>query len=147
MYVRLTNGGRTTKFWQIKEFRKNWLVKYMYIDIFTAMNTPRRSPTEILRQITNIKRMEPGKLCFMRQGKEGPYYNHQYREGGRAFSRYVPRDQVETVRQNTEDYEKFQSLVEQYAAEIIAATRAERLGSKKKSHMTSSRRKTGNSKG
>ena len=111
------------------------------------MNTSLPTPAEILRQIAHIDRMEPGKLCVMRPGKEGAYYNHQYREDGRAFSVYVPRDQVEAVRQNTENYQAFQTLVDQYAKGIVAVTRAERLEGKKKQRILSLRRRTGNSKG
>jgi len=111
------------------------------------MNTPHPTPAELLRQIANIDRMEPGKLCVLRQGKEGAYYNHQYREDGRAHSVYVPRDQAETVRRNTENYGTFQALVAQYAGEVVAATRAERRDGKKKRLRVSSRPKTGNSRG
>lgn len=111
------------------------------------MNTSNPSPAEILRQIAQIDCMEPGKLCVMRQGKEGPYYNHQYREDGQAFSRYVPRDQVEAVQQNTANYQTFQALVEKYAQSIVDATRAERLEGKKKRPPAFSRPKARNSKG
>jgi hypothetical protein len=111
------------------------------------MNTTPSTPAEILRQIAHIDRMEPGKLCIMREGKSGAYFNHQYRENGRARSVYVSRDQVEAVRENTENYGKFQSLVEQYAGQIVAETRAERLGAKKKRPPSSSPCKMRNSKG
>lgn len=110
------------------------------------MNTSHRSPTEVLHQISQIKSMEPGKLCVMRPGKEGSYYNHQYREGGRAFSRYVPRDQVEAVRRNTANYQAFQALVEQYAQGVVAATRTERMEGKKKRPMASSQPRARNSR-
>ena len=90
------------------------------------------APVGILRQIAAIERMEPGKLCVIGQGKEGPYYNLQCRENGKSVSRYVPRDQVEAVQENTENYRSFQKLADQYAQEIIARTRAERLAGKKK---------------
>ena len=139
--------GRTTSFGIAEDYRRNSLAKYIYMNILPGMNTTPPAPAEILRQIAHIQRMEPGKLCVMRPGKEGAYYNHQYREEGRAFSDYVPRDQVETIRRNTENYRTFQALVAQYAGEVVAVTRAERLGSKKKPPRASSRRKTGNSKG
>jgi hypothetical protein len=90
------------------------------------------TPVGLLHQIAGIQRMEPGKLCVMGQGKAGPYYNLQCREQGRPVSRYVPRDQVDTVRQNTENYRTFQALVERYAQAIIAQTRDERLSAQKK---------------
>ncbi|PYJ05798.1 MAG: hypothetical protein DME25_07790 [Verrucomicrobia bacterium] len=87
---------------------------------------------QILRQITQIQHMEPGKLCIMRQGPKGPYYNLQWREQGKAFSRYVPADQVEVVAQHTVNYQTFQDLVCQYAQLIIERTRAERAAGFKK---------------
>ena len=94
----------------------------------------KQPPTaQILQQIAQIQLMEPGKLCVMRQGPNGPYYNLQWREQGKAVSRYVPNDQVEWVAQHTANYQTFQSLVGQYAQLIIERTRAERsAGFKKK---------------
>ena len=89
--------------------------------------------SQILQQIAQIQQMEPGKLCVMRHGPNGPYYNLQCREHGKTLSRYVPADQVELVAQHTANYQKFQGLVSQYAQHIIAQTRAERAtGLKKK---------------
>ena len=88
---------------------------------------------QLLHRIAQIQHMEPGKLCVMRQGPNGPYHNLQWREDGKAISRYVPSDQVEAVVQNTASYEQFQVLVAQYAQLIIERTRAERTtGFKKK---------------
>lgn len=115
--------------------------------ILAGMNPNPPTPAELLRQILHIDRMEPGKLCVMRPGKDGPYYNLQFREDGRARSVYVPRDQVEAVREHTANYGKFQALVEQYAGQVVATTRAERLGVKKKRRTPFSPRRTGNSKG
>ena len=86
----------------------------------------------LLQQIAEIQRMEPGKLCVMGPGKNGPYYNLQCRENGKPVSRYVPQDQVGTVAQNTENYRTFQTLVGQYAQDVITRTREERLGAQKK---------------
>jgi hypothetical protein len=89
--------------------------------------------TQLLHRIAQIQHMEPGKLCVMRQGPNGAYHNLQWREDGKALSRYVPSDQVEAVAQNTANYEQFQVLVAQYAQLIIERTRAERTtGFKKK---------------
>ena len=89
-------------------------------------------PTQILHQIAQIRHMEPGKLCVMRPGPNGPYYNLQWREDGKAISRYVPSDQVEAVAQHTANYERFQGLVAQYAQLMIEQTRAERTAGFKK---------------
>jgi len=88
---------------------------------------------QLLQQIAQIQRMEPGKVCIIRQGPNGPYYNLQCREQGKTVSRYVPGDQVQILTQHTANYQKFQALVSQYAQLIIEQTRAERItGLKKK---------------
>ena len=101
-----------------------------------------KQPVGLLQQIADIERMEPGKLCVMGQGKDGPYYNLQCRENGKPVSRYVSRDHVEAVQQNTENYRTFERLVDQYAQEIITRTREERLAGKKKGPRPSSNSKT-----
>jgi hypothetical protein len=97
------------------------------------MKTTPQSAAGILGQIAAIERMEPGKLCVIRQGPEGPYYNLQSREGGKPVCRYVPREQADLVRRHTENYQHFESLVEEYAQMIITQTREERLTGQKKS--------------
>ena len=102
------------------------------------------NPTQLLQQIAQIQRMEPGKLCVIRQGPNGPYYNLQCREHGKTLTRYVPPAQVEVLTQHTANYQKFQELVGQYAQIIIEQTRAERIAGlkKKTSHPRSSWPKT-----
>lgn len=90
------------------------------------------NPPQILQQIAQIQRMEPGKVCVMGQGPNGPYYNLQCRENGKPTSRYVPADQVEVVTQHTENYKKFEGLVSQYAQVIVTQTRQERMAGVKK---------------
>ena len=92
--------------------------------------------TQLLQQIAQIQHMEPGKLCVLREGPNGPYYNLQWRERGKALSRYVPADQVEVLTQHTANYQRFQNLVDQYAQLIIERTRAERAGGFKKKTST-----------
>jgi hypothetical protein len=88
---------------------------------------------QILQQIAQIQRMEPGKLCVIRQGPSGPYYNLQCRQGGKNITRYIPADQVPVVAEHTANYQQFHKLVDQYANLIIEQTRAERReGFKKK---------------
>lgn len=96
------------------------------------MNTP-NTPESLLHQIAQIRHMERGKLCVLRQGPEGPYYNHQTWEDGANVSRYVPQDQVAPLQQAIAGYAQFQQLMEQYAQLVIQKTRAElAAGSKKK---------------
>ena len=76
--------------------------------------------------------MEPGKLCVIGHGPNGPYFNLQCREDGKPLSRYVPADQVQAVTLHTANYQKFQALVAQYAQGVIEQTREERAGASKK---------------
>ena len=88
--------------------------------------------TQLLQQIAQIQRMEPGKLCIIGHGPNGPYYNLQCREGGKTLTRYIPTDQAPLVAEHTANYQQFQLLVGQYAQLIIEQTRAERTGGSKK---------------
>jgi hypothetical protein len=97
------------------------------------MKTTTQSAVGVLEQVAAIERMEAGKLCVIRQGPEGAYYNLQSREDGKPVCRYVPREQADMVRQHTENYRQFESLVEEYAQMIVTRTREERLGGQKKS--------------
>ncbi len=67
-----------------------------------AMN--QTSPAQILQQVAQIQHMEPGKLCVIGQGPNGPYYNLQCREKGKTLSLYVPADQVPAVTEHTANY-------------------------------------------
>ena len=96
------------------------------------MNT-QMTPQSLLQQMAQIQQMERGKLCIIRQGPQGSYYNHQTWEKGKNVSRYVPQDQVATLQQAIAGYEQFQTLMEQYVQLIVDKTRAELAsGSKKK---------------
>lgn len=95
------------------------------------MNTP-PALQQLLNQISQIQRMERGKLRIMRQGSDGPYYHLQSWENGRNFNRYVPREQVAAYEEALAGYQKFQQLIEQYALGMIQKTRAELAASKKK---------------
>jgi len=90
------------------------------------------TPQALLQQISAIQSMERGRLCVLRQGPGGPYYNHQTWEQGKNISRYVARDQVPVLEAALAGYAQFQSLTEQYAQLIIAKSRAERAPAAKK---------------
>ena len=62
------------------------------------------TPAQILQQIAQIQHMEPGKLCVIGQGPNGPYHNLQCRENGKTLTRYVPADQILMVREHTASY-------------------------------------------
>lgn len=77
--------------------------------------------------------MERGKLSVMREGSSGPFYKLQAREGGKNVTRYVPRNQAPAVQEAIEGYQRFESLTQQYAQQIIDKTRQEIVsGAKKK---------------
>jgi uncharacterized protein DUF6788 len=91
------------------------------------------NPAQILQQIGQIQHMEPGKLCVIGHGPNGPYYNLQCREKGKTLTLYVPADQAPLVAQHAANYQQFQTLVAQYAQLIIEQTRLQRTeGFKKK---------------
>src|SRR5216684_781051 len=89
------------------------------------MITNKITPQSILQQIAQIPHMERGKLCILREGPDGPYFNHQTWENGKNVSRYVPQDQVPAMKKAIAGYEQFQSLTEEYAQMIIQKTRTE----------------------
>jgi hypothetical protein len=91
------------------------------------------APHSLLQEMAQIQQMERGKLCILRQGPDGPYYNHQTWENGKNVARYVPPDQLEAMQQAIAGYERFQALVKQYVELIVQNTRAQReAGLKKK---------------
>lgn len=97
-----------------------------------TMNNP-MNPEELLKQMSQIEHMERGKLCVIRQGPNGPYYNHQSWEGGKNVARYVPQDKLAALQEAIQGYERFQDLAAQYTELVVAKTRAEMAsGSKKK---------------
>ena len=77
----------------------------------------------LLEKMVGIKGMERGKLCQM-GGR--PHYNHQTWQGGRNEVRYVPKDEVEELRKDIAGYQLFTKLAEQYADEVIRASRRAR---------------------
>lgn len=119
----------------------------LYTDVYSS-HVKELNSTQILQEIAQIQRMEPGKLCVIGHGPNGPYYNLQCRERGKPVSRYVSADQVDLVTQHTQNFTKFEGLVSQYAQLIIDQTRAERTAGfkKKNSPQKSSLLKTRKSK-
>ena len=88
---------------------------------------------DLIKQMTAITAMERGHLSVIRTGPDGqPYHNLQHRENGRNVTEYIPRDQVETVKQNIANHEKFQDLVEQHVAQLSESSRQQRKSSVKK---------------
>ena len=100
-----------------------------------GMNT-KSTPQAILEELAQIQHLDRGTLSVIRQGPEGPYYNHQCYENGKNVTRYVPREQVADLQQAMENFRRFQQLTEQYAQLLVEKTRAERkTGVKKKTQI------------
>jgi hypothetical protein len=107
------------------------------------------TPEDLLKQMARIQHLEKGKLCVLRQGPNGPYYNLQRWENGRNVSQYVPADQVAVVQENLEAHAQFEALTEQYVQMLSERTRAQRLAGVKKKRQprnSLSRRKPKSSK-
>ena len=83
--------------------------------------------------------MMPGKLCLLRQGPNGPYFNHQSWEHGKNCSCYVTQEKLPDFQKAIQGYQQFQQLTQQYAQLIIDKTRGElEAGSKKKNRRPNS---------
>jgi hypothetical protein len=101
--------------------------------IYTLVMSAKPTRQALFQQMAQIDRLEPGKLCVIRQGPEGPYYNLQCRQAGKTVTRYVPREQADLVAEHTANHEQFQALVAQYVALVAEQTRTQReAGFKKK---------------
>lgn len=84
------------------------------------MKTARKKLHPLLQRMSEIDRMERGKICRM-SGR--PYYNHQRWEQGRNVVRYVPTKRLEDLQKEIENYQLFMQLAHEYAEEIIQRTR------------------------
>jgi hypothetical protein len=83
--------------------------------------------------IAQIQSLDRGTVSVLRQGPQGPYYNHQCYENGRNVSRYVPPDQVARLQAAIDGYHRVQELMAQYVQLLVEQTRADRAaGAKKK---------------
>ena len=102
------------------------------------MNT-QNSLSSILQEIAKIQTMERGKLSVIKESSAGPFYKIQARENGKNVTRYVPREQVAAVQEAIEGYQRFESLTDRYAQQVIAQTRqAIAAASKKKTQLRTS---------
>ncbi len=80
--------------------------------------------------------MERGKLSAysfeQRSGVAGPYHKLQRWAQGKNHTRHVPAEELPAVKAALAGFAQFQQLTEQYAEVVIAETRADLAGSKKK---------------
>lgn len=109
------------------------------------------SPAQLLRQMAQIQRMEPGKLTAYhwknRPGKSGPYYKLQHHENGKNLTQYIRPEDVAVVQAAVDGYNQFEKLVSEYSQIIIQQTREERRGGLKKKRPCSSSPRTRKSSG
>ncbi len=77
----------------------------------------------LLEQMARIEWMERGTLCRM-GGR--PYYNHQWWCKGRNVVRYVPAQEVDSLREAIDGYNQFMKLAQLYTEEVIKQTRKQR---------------------
>jgi hypothetical protein len=97
------------------------------------------TPQSLLHDIAQIQHLDRGTVSVLRQGPQGPYYNHQCYENGRNISRYVPPQQAPDLQAAIDGHHRVQELMAQYVQLLVEKTRAERAaGAKKKT----SRRKS-----
>ena len=82
----------------------------------------------LLERMKSIERMERGKLC-QRGGR--PHYNHQTWRDGRNEVRYVPKDEVAALKKDIAGYQLFTKLAEEYADEVVRASRRVRQRKKR----------------
>ena len=92
----------------------------------------------LLQQAAQIPQLERGSLSVIRQGPDGPYFNHQCRQDGKSVSRYVPRDQAPAVEAAIAGYGQFQQLIDEYVDQKVSETRAEIAADSKKKKTQSS---------
>jgi hypothetical protein len=102
------------------------------------MNT-KPTPQSLLRDIAQIQSLDRGTVSVLRQGPQGPYYNHQCYEDGRNVSRYLPPEQVPTLQAAIQGHHRVQELMAQYVQLLVEKTRADRAaGAKKKTQRPNS---------
>jgi len=98
------------------------------------MNRPDK--TAILQQIATIDAMERGKLSAYtfkaRPEGSGPYHKLQYWQDGKNHTRYVSEAELPAVEAAVAGHARYRQLTEQYADLIIAETRQNLAGLKKK---------------
>lgn len=94
--------------------------------------TSTNTPEAILAQIAGIQSMEQGKLCILRHGPKGPYFNLQRWEDGANVSQYVSADQLSAVQANLAAYAQFQDLIATYVQLVSTRSREARLAGVKK---------------
>ena len=104
---------------------------FLFLKYIQPMNS-NSTPQSILQELAHIQQMERGTLNVIRQGPNGPYYNHQCYEQGRNVSRYVPAAEVAGVKEAIQGYHRFQALAQEYVQLMVEKTRMERAAGRSK---------------
>jgi hypothetical protein len=74
---------------------------------------------EIKKELLTIGPMRPGKLSPQkRKNKKGEYYGSywqiSYTYGGKSHSHYVPEELVAQIKKQTDEYQRFKDLTEEW---------------------------------
>jgi mannitol-1-phosphate/altronate dehydrogenase len=115
------------------------LIMSRYIDIFGLMKNPSLSDSQreaIFAELASLHSIERGSLTEeyrerpASDGKgivrNGPYFKHQCWENGRNRSRRVPLEEVPHLRDDLENGQRFDRLVDNLASLAIAESRERR---------------------
>jgi len=93
--------------------------------------------TRLLQAIAAIPAMEPGQLSTFslpgRSAAAGPYHKLQHWRDGKNHTRHVPAGELAAVQAAVDGYDQYERLTQQYADLVIAETRQQLAGIKKKS--------------
>ena len=91
---------------------------------------------EVLNEMRQIKRLRQGSISEQYYGtgekRQGPYYVLQGYVGGKHWSRRIPRDQVEQVKEDLAAGMRFNDLCQKFAEATEAATVTDQPAGKKK---------------
>lgn len=98
--------------------------------------------TRLLQAIAAIPAMEPGKLSTFaipgRSEAAGPYHKLQHWRDGKNHTRHVSPGELAAVQAAVDGFDQYQRLTRQYADLVIAETRQQLAGVKKKTRLPTS---------
>ena len=84
-----------------------------------------RTPEEMLREISQIRRMIQGRICaYTAQNTGRKYFNLSSYVGGKV-TQHVPKDQRAALQRLIDKHKRFRRLVAQYEKAISRRTRGE----------------------
>lgn len=108
------------------------------------LDTLHQKQQSLLQQLQSINRLRRGSLSqqfFKSPGRpavrRGPYYVLQGFFHGKKFSERIPRDQAAQVRQDVDNYRRFQTLAEDYVTVSDQITRLQDQSQGSKKNFTS----------